>query len=247
MKKTVFFGLLIHALIVAGSIIYTGSELMHADATIAQSKRGVAAKMGTRQESAQETPKIRDRIRIQSLNTDTSKDHVLGNKDAAVTLFSFVDYECPYCASFFSTAKDFVQHNSGVNLVIRHFPLANHKNAMHLAETAECVSEQTGDNGFYDFSERAFRSIHNSNPKLNPSQNALLSLTGINANKINNCASSGKHEKKILGYMEEARRIGIDGTPTTIIFNNKERTYEVLTGNADTSTLQDRINSISNQ
>lgn len=71
----------------------------------------------------------------------------LGNKNAAVTLVEFSDFQCPFCGQFYTQTeaqlrKDYVDSGK-VQFVYRQFPLTQiHPNAEGAAEASECANEQ---------------------------------------------------------------------------------------------------------
>jgi protein-disulfide isomerase len=71
-------------------------------------------------------------------------DHVLGDRDAAVTLLEYGDYECPYCAAAAPVLRQVVEDSGGlVRLVFRNFPIADvHPFALTAALAAEAAGAQ---------------------------------------------------------------------------------------------------------
>jgi protein-disulfide isomerase len=82
-------------------------------------------------------------------------DHVLGNRDAAVTLFEYGDYECPYCAAAAPVLRHVVEDSGGqVRLVFRNFPVADrHPYALTAALAAEAAGAQ---GAFWEMHELLF-------------------------------------------------------------------------------------------
>lgn len=70
-----------------------------------------------------------------------------GDANAKITLVEFSDFQCPFCAKFYSETlpqimKDYIDTGK-VKLVYKHFPLISiHPNAQKAAEAAECAGEQ---------------------------------------------------------------------------------------------------------
>jgi protein-disulfide isomerase len=82
-------------------------------------------------------------------------DHIRGNKDAAVTLVEYGDYECPHCALAHPSVKLVQNHFDGqLRFVFRHFPLTE----IHpLAGTAADSAEFAGAHGrFWEMHDRIF-------------------------------------------------------------------------------------------
>jgi protein-disulfide isomerase len=74
-------------------------------------------------------------------------DHVLGNRDAPVTLLEYGDYECPYCAAAAPVLRRVVEESDGgVRLVFRNFPIADRH---PFALTASLAAEAAGAQGAF--------------------------------------------------------------------------------------------------
>lgn len=73
-------------------------------------------------------------------------DAIFGDKNAAVTIVEWSDFECPFCTRAYDNALKQVKSeyvDKGlVNIVYRDFPLGFHQNAQKAAEAAECAGEQ---------------------------------------------------------------------------------------------------------
>src|SRR5256886_8153286 len=83
-------------------------------------------------------------------------DHVLGSRDAPVTLVQYADFECPFCGRAFPELKS-VLHDLGrrVRFVFRHFPVIEaHPHAESAAEVAEAAGAQ---GKFWEMHDLLFR------------------------------------------------------------------------------------------
>ncbi|WP_245160902.1 DsbA family protein [Blastococcus sp. CT_GayMR16] len=89
------------------------------------------------------------------MTTPDVTDHVLGNRDAAVTLLEYGDYECPYCAAAAPVLRHVVEDSGGeVRLVFRNFPIADrHPYALTAALAAEAAGAQ---GAFWEMHELLF-------------------------------------------------------------------------------------------
>jgi protein-disulfide isomerase len=85
-------------------------------------------------------------------------DHIRGNVEAPVTLVEFSDLQCPFCARFHGTVRQaLADYGPDIRWVYKHFPLeAIHPVAIPAAEASECVWEQKGDEGFWQFVDVVF-------------------------------------------------------------------------------------------
>lgn len=79
----------------------------------------------------------------QTFTIDIGASPVIGKKDAPVTLFAFLDYQCPYCARIFPTLEQLLdKYPKDVKLVIKHFPLRMHKFAEQASMAALAAEKQ---------------------------------------------------------------------------------------------------------
>jgi hypothetical protein len=75
---------------------------------------------------------------------DPSRDHILGPRNARVSLVEYADFECPYCGRAYVEVHDVLQRMRGqVQFVFRHFPLSQaHPHALLASEAAEAAGAQ---------------------------------------------------------------------------------------------------------
>ncbi|MEK7510134.1 MAG: thioredoxin domain-containing protein [Patescibacteria group bacterium] len=90
--------------------------------------------------------------------TVTENDHIRGSFNAPVTLVEFSDFQCPFCARFHPTVQQALQeYGDKVRWVYKHFPLDQiHPQATPAAEASECIAEQKGNEGFWEFADAVF-------------------------------------------------------------------------------------------
>lgn len=70
-------------------------------------------------------------------------DWVRGDRAAAVTLLEYADFQCPACASYAPLVQQVGDEYAGrVRIVMRHFPLRQHGNAIAAAQAAEAAGRQ---------------------------------------------------------------------------------------------------------
>lgn len=166
---------------------------------------------------------------LKALNTSYQDDFILGNKDAPFSLIVFSDFQCPFCAKFYPSAREFVESSKGkVNLIIRHYPLDFHPLADDLSIIAECLGKELNANAYWGFTDHAY--------KAGKIEDAELVLNNfIQANKIKNldiqaCRSSSEMKEKITLHLKEGKAVGVTGTPSSVIFNNKSKKAKLIMG-----------------
>jgi cyclophilin family peptidyl-prolyl cis-trans isomerase/protein-disulfide isomerase len=87
----------------------------------------------------------------------TEDDWSIGPEDAAVTIITYSDFSCPYCALMDNElAQLYADNPDDTRLVYRHFLLGYYELSMFGAMTAEYVGEELGDEAFFAFVDRIF-------------------------------------------------------------------------------------------
>ncbi len=70
-------------------------------------------------------------------------DHMLGARDAIVSLVEYGDYQCPRSRETYMTIQEVIkQANANLCYVFRHFPQPQHPQAQKAAEAALCAAAQ---------------------------------------------------------------------------------------------------------
>jgi protein-disulfide isomerase len=74
----------------------------------------------------------------------STADHLVGPREAPVTVVEYGDFECPNCKQAAPALKLLLTHFEGrVRFAYRHFPLEGvHPHALQAAEAAECAAAQ---------------------------------------------------------------------------------------------------------
>ncbi len=141
--------------------------------------------------------------------------HILGNENALVTIFEWVDFECSYCRFHALETHPLIVENyvntGKVKIVFKHYPLSFHEMARPAALASECAAEQGQFWGYHDliFDKESNLSLEN----LGFWANQL----GLDIIQFNNCLESERYLEKIDSNMQEGKSIKITGTPAFVI------------------------------
>lgn len=175
----------------------------------------------------------------------TNRDHIRGSANASLTLIEYSDYECPFCKSFQPTLARLLQEYEGrVKLVYRHFPLSFHENAQKEAEAAECVAELAGNDGFWKFNDTIYeRTTSNGTGFALDDLPGLAEESGANKTAFQQCLDSGKYASYIEESMSGGIAAGVDGTPATIILNEKGES-QIVSGAQPYNNLKSAVDSM---
>lgn len=147
-----------------------------------------------------------------------------GPADAVVTIAVFDDYQWPYCARLEPLLQQVLdKYPENVKLVVKHFPLANHKYA-HKAATAALAANVQGK--FWEFHNKLF---NNYNVINDAKIQDIAKELGIDMEKFNKDMRSPAIKSLIDRDMSNGKEIGIRGTPT-IFINGKALKNRSLQG-----------------
>jgi protein-disulfide isomerase len=180
-----------------------------------------------------------ERFNLENLpgaNVNTQGRPVRGNPNAKVTVITFDDFECPYCAvmhqKLFPTLLN--EYGSKVKFIYKDFPLESiHPWAVHAAVDANCLNEQKND-AYWDFADAIHAKqqtiTRNEKGERRPQAEMFSRLddaardsakkSSLDAEKLNVCMKK-QDESAVRASMQEGERLDIDGTPT--LFINGER------------------------
>jgi len=150
------------------------------------------------------------------MNINANTQEVKGNKGARIAIIEFSDFQCSYCLSYVTQTfpqidKDYIKTGK-VKYFFRNLPLTQgHPNAFRAAEAAHCAAEQ---GKFWEAHDRFFANQGTLNPNDWPQHAKAL---GLNTEKFNECLDSGKYDDEINQDIDDAQKVGINGTPAFLI------------------------------
>jgi protein-disulfide isomerase len=208
-------------------------DLLRDGALDAQINAGIERYIA-KQRSAQAAARARQGERAAALAKNVrpvspQRDHIYGNPNAEVSLIEYSDFECPFCKRFHQTPKEVVESYDGrVNWVYRHFPLAFHNpGAQKQAEASECAGALGGNEAFWRYADLIYeRTRSNGNGFPLDGLMPLAAEIGLDQGEFRACLESGKFTERVLEDYESGIKVGISGTPGTVLLNNQ--TGEVL-------------------
>ncbi|KSQ21561.1 hypothetical protein APB26_31730 [Pseudomonas aeruginosa] len=157
---------------------------------------------------------------------------IYGSLSARFTLAEFSDMECPYCKGLQGTLKEIVDRSNGaVNWQFRHMPLAFHNPAATTeAHAAECYSEQFGNQGFWVMVDEIFLKSGGNGAGLQDLEGAVRKL-GADMDKFQSCMASNRYKDHILDQAKLGAKLGITGTPATVVIDNLTNKKMFVKGN----------------
>ncbi|MEP6635287.1 MAG: thioredoxin domain-containing protein [Acidobacteriota bacterium] len=142
--------------------------------------------------------------------TSENNSSSIGPEGAAITIIEFSDFQCPYCREVQGPLKQVLKVYPSVRLVFKHLPLEIHTGAFSAARAAFCAGQQ---GSFWGYHDSLFAS-----ELLSPEVfNKIAENLGLPREKFQACLSSDAAYQAVLRDKDEAKRFGIDSTPTFIV------------------------------
>lgn len=156
---------------------------------------------------------------------DLKKDHVLGPKNAEISLVEYSDVECPFCKRFEDVPTEVMKKFPGqVNWVWRFYPLPFHEPmASREAVALECATKLGGNEKFWSMlgsMMKATRSNGQGMPGNDPIRE-LAKKDGFDMTKFDACTNDKAMLKEVQADLADGTKAGVSGTPTTLIINHK--------------------------
>lgn len=149
---------------------------------------------------------------------------LLGNPDAKITIIEWGDYQCTYCHAFHTDTKNqlFQEYvdTGKANFVFRDFPL-NGPDSILAAEASYCANDQ---DKYWEYHNELYNNWGGErtgwvNMK---SLDKFATNVGLDLSEFDKCITGKKYEDKVLANQKFGQEIGIDGTPSFVIFSGEK-------------------------
>jgi len=164
------------------------------------------------EQAVRDQPKPAGAVDMKPLVDD---DDVKGDPDAPVTIVEWSDFECPFCARFYSQTLSQIDENyiktGKVKLIFRDFPLNFHANAQKAAEAAECAGEQ---DKYWEMHDKLFEDGVKGGVD---SYKEFAKGLGLDTTEFDSCLDSGEMADEVAKDMRDGSSNGIKGTPGFLI------------------------------
>ncbi|MFG0337651.1 DsbA family protein [Pseudomonas sp. zjy_13] len=184
----------------------------------------------------------------QSASAEIREDRakIYGNSDARFSIVEYSDMECPYCRNFHGTPKYLVDSSKGkVNWQWKHLPLSFHEPAATEAALAsECVYDQKGSQGFWAFTEQWFKVSQGNGKGASRPVSEIAASSGAESKRFDECMLSRSHQPLVDAQKGYGARIGITGTPASMIVDNHNGRRVFVKGGAPVGAIASAINEL---
>lgn len=148
-------------------------------------------------------------------------DPYLGNRDSAVLVMAFIDYQCRPCRRFvgetFPQLKSQYIDTGKIKFVFRDFPLSTNKQAQAAGSLAHCAGEQ---GAYWEMSELLFANAE----ELDQGEIDKIGKRApiLDNDKLTRCVSSERYLKEMEQDVQEGIRLGAKGAPGFFVGNKNE-------------------------
>ncbi|MDC0168308.1 DsbA family protein [Candidatus Nitrosopelagicus sp.] len=149
---------------------------------------------------------------------------IMGNPNAKITIIEFGDYQCTFCYKFHDeTMKKITDKyikTNNVNFIYKDFPL-NGEQSILASEAVYCAQKQ---NKFWEYHNTLYNNWGGENTGW-ITENVLLGFARdleMNPDDFSQCLGKSEFRQKVLDNEKFGREIGINATPSFLIFNDNE-------------------------
>ncbi|MDC0041578.1 DsbA family protein [Candidatus Nitrosopelagicus sp.] len=154
---------------------------------------------------------------------------IMGNPNAKITIVEFGDYQCTFCYKFHDeTMKkitdEYIKTNN-VNFIYKDFPL-NGKQSILASEAVYCAQKQ---NKFWEYHNTLYNNWGGENTGW-ITENVLLGFARdleMDLDDFSQCLGNSEFRQKVLDNEQFGQEIGINATPSFLIFNDNEM-YRII-------------------
>ena len=146
---------------------------------------------------------------------------ILGNPSAPITILEWGDYQCTYCHRFHESTLNTIEEDyiktGKVNLIFKDFPL-NGPDSFLAAEAAYCAQDQ---GKYWQYHDELYKNWGGENTGwvTRWALNAFGTTVGLDLENFNQCLDEHKYQDKVNALYQFGKEIGIDATPSFLIFN----------------------------
>lgn len=134
-----------------------------------------------------------------------------GPATAKVTIVTYGDFQCPFCARFASNLDEAVGDNPDVRIVYKQFPLPFHNNA-NLAAQASLAAHAQG--LFWEMHDMLYA---NQQRLGRQDLEGYAEELGLDMKRFRYALDSGMYEQTIKNETAEGQQFGVEGTPSWFV------------------------------
>ena len=149
---------------------------------------------------------------------------ILGNSNAPITILEWGDFQCTFCYKFHQSTLDVINEEfvktGKVKLIFKDFPL-NGPDSFLAAQAAYCAQDQER---YWQFHNELYKNWGGERTGwiTRNSLEKFANTINLNLDEFNKCLDEKKYEQKVTTLHEFGKEIGIDATPSFLVFNDEK-------------------------
>jgi len=148
----------------------------------------------------------------------------MGNINAPITIVEWGDYQCTFCYKFHQNTlniinEDFIKTGK-IKIIFKDFPL-NGFDSKLAAEASYCAQDQEK---YWKYHDELFKNWGGERTGwiTRESLDKFAETVDLDLKKFNKCLDDHKYENKVDLLYEFGKEIGIDATPSFLVFNDQK-------------------------
>ena len=157
--------------------------------------------------------------------------HTMGNIQAPIQLFVYMDLDCIYCKGFHTSTlpKLLKAYGNDLFIIYREFPLASHPLAYEKAQAAECAYAQGGNTAFFNFVDHMYAAMLSDGTYASPPVVSAAQASNLSLPEFQTCLDTGQTKAVVNQNRLEGAIAGVGQVPSMIV--RRGTTKVLITGN----------------
>ena len=149
---------------------------------------------------------------------------IMGESNAPITILEWGDYQCTFCYKFHQNTLDTIHEDfiktGKVKLVFKDFPL-NGPDSFLAAEASYCAQDQKK---YWQYHDELYNNWGGERTGwiTRESLDKFANTVNLDLNEFNTCLDNHKYQNKVIALHEFGKEIGIDATPSFLVFNDQK-------------------------
>ena len=148
----------------------------------------------------------------------------MGNPNAPITILEWGDYQCTFCYKFHQNTLDIINEDfiktGKVKIIFKDFPL-NGFDSKLAAEASYCAQDQEK---YWKYHDELYKNWGGERTGwiTRESLTKFAETVDLDIEKFNKCLDDHKYENKVDLLYAFGKEIGIDATPSFLVFNDEK-------------------------
>ena len=148
----------------------------------------------------------------------------MGNPNAPITILEWGDYQCTFCYKFHQNTLDIINEDfiktGKIKIIFKDFPL-NGVDSKLAAEASYCAQDQEK---YWKYHDELYKNWGGERTGwiTRESLTKFAEIVDLDLKKFNKCLDDHKYENKIDLLYEFGKEIGINATPSFLVFNDQK-------------------------